>query len=259
MTLTILLAAAVLVPFLFWVLKGARPKIGAGPRQFHAHRWGFFRRYSVDSASLWPSLILGGIAVAQLAEAHQLGTSVIAGGFFLGFTCGVLSRIGADAVVHWLLAFVCLAGSITEIWELGGRYPDQPVYPYVLLVLLTACFLVGAARGGIANLVSPRRAQVYFAIVDVVLFLVSPGNVPLYYLDPGPRALYLVVAFGACFLLGFVNVGIAVGLMAAGSAVTNFVLTNGASWTDPTALVLALVGARVALLGRSAFATGVRR
>ncbi|HEY3511040.1 hypothetical protein [Kribbella sp. NPDC051137] len=252
----LVLALVFMVAVMALIMKDAAP--WRGGTRLHARRWSFLRRYD-DDTKLWPSLVLGAIAVGALLEVDQLQGSAAGCGAFLGLLCGLLWRFGLDKPGGIILAGICLAGSSADIAELGETHPANRLYPYVLLGLLTACYLGGAVFGGVRNLLSARRAQAYFAIVDVVVFMVSPGGADLYSLGLWRHLGYLAVTCLTCAALGFVDVGIVVVLMAAAAAVTNFVLSSGSSLDTPLAIIAALVAARVALYRRRSSNSGVAR
>ncbi|WP_432874600.1 hypothetical protein ACQPYH_22470 [Kribbella sp. CA-245084] len=254
MTAEIVLALLWMLGIMAWVIRGSRPLRGG--QELHARTWSFLRRY--EDRSLWPSLILGALALGTLFDDGRLGNSVFVAGVVLGLFCGWLWRPDTVGLVDSGLAFICAMATLSTIAEFADGPPGTIGYRYLMLGLLSACYLFGALRGGHSRLISARRFQVYFAIVDIVAFMASPGGADLRDVELWRQFTYLGVTCVACFLLGLFDVDIVVVLMAAAVTVTDVALTVNESWNKPLVAMLALVVAGFVRLRKSS-TSGVSR
>jgi len=237
-----LVSFVVVAVFLLFMIRLARPS--RGDTTLHAHRFSFLGRYD-DSRSIWPSLIIGALAVGTLVSFGTLSGGGLTAGVIVGLGCALAWSLGAELVAQLVLAYVSLWAAVDELrslsqlvdssWALGAKST------YLLLIVLSACYLGGMVVGGVRSALSPRRLLIYFAMVDVLVFLVSPGGVQVYQLDPSSIVIYIVVTAVSAFLLGLIPAAIVTALAAAGVALTNLVLDHAALGGRVTVLVAALV------------------
>ena len=217
----ILLAAVIGICLL--IISGSRPR--RGETTLHARHFSFLRRYA--DRSLWPSLIVGAIAAGTLTAAGAIDAGGIGVGLVLGLTCAVLWRLRLRLVTEWGLALISLAAAIVDVIGINTMPVSAATerwYGYLLLSLLTSCYIFGLFRSGIVSALSPRRILIYFAAADVVVFMVSPAGAQIPSL-PLPRQLvYVAVTCAVAFLLGALSVDIITVLAAASVTVTALLL-----------------------------------
>jgi hypothetical protein len=217
----ILLAAVIGICLL--IISGSRPR--RGEKTLHARHFTFLRRYA--DRSLWPSLIVGAIAAGTLTAAGAIDAGEIGVGLILGLTCAVLWRLGLRVVTEWSLALISLAAAIVDVIALSAMPTSAATerwYGYLLLGLLTSCYIYGLFRSGIVSALSPRRILIYFAAVDVLVFMVSPAGAQIFSLPLLRQVLYIAVTCAVAFLLGALSVDIITVLAAASITVAAVIL-----------------------------------
>jgi hypothetical protein len=236
----VLLAA--MVGIMTLMLRGARPRRHG--TVLHAHTLTFLRRY--EDTSLWPSLITGALAVGTLLEAGSNGGAALGAGISLGLFCVVFwSSMGS--LVNVVLAVICVFATLVDIWNLQYADGDWPsiVFAYFLLAVLTYCYFGGAVIAGHHGWISARRALVYFCVVDIVLFMTSPGGAQVYTLEPRDRWIYLAVTCAACVVFGALDIDFVVVLAASAMTVTAALITPAGIGEKAEVLIAAVVAAFV--------------
>jgi hypothetical protein len=122
---------------------------------------------------------------------------------------------------------ISLAAAIVDVTGISAIPVSEATerwYGYLLRNLVRAAYICGLFRSSIDSALSPRRILIYFAAVDVAVFMVTPAGAQISNL-PLPRQLvYVAVACAVAFLLGALSLDIITVLAAASVTVGAVIL-----------------------------------
>lgn len=249
------ITAAVVVGFLLLMIRSARPR-----RRTRSGQSGRTRAHVFDSLSryregLWSALILGTLALhSVLSWSPFRGMPIDAAAASLGIMCAICTVLGPpgirlrELVLGTLGAFAATAGAYSFLREPDPVAAELALaYRAALMVLLTACFVLGSLRIRLWRTLNPAKGLVLFAIMDIVTFMAGPGGARLYELTPTRHWFYLGVVCVTSFLLGLGALEIVIALAAAAVGLVAFFF-DGTPATGVIMVVCALVPAAAIIL-----------
>lgn len=160
----------------------------------------------------------------------------------------VVDALGVTAALLTGVGFVLQPGTAVFL--------DSAVFRAALMLLILACFIVGALIGVILGrslrifALGRGRGLAFFAVVDLATFLAGPTGVDLLELEPRRFYLYLAVAAGFAALVGVLAGPFTLFVLGAALALTELLVPASGVVTDPAAggTPTFLVGATLAYL-----------
>jgi hypothetical protein len=231
----ILVVLAAMLVVMFLVLGGAPGRLGRPPA-------GLATRRSDPSGTPLALLMLGPLAVLTLVGDPESGGTQL--GAVLGILIGCSAPFApARALVTTLLGVAgVLAAFVAALAFVRGEGSDLGVVGRAALMLLViACFTLGALVGNRASALKGGRGLALFALVDVSTFVAGPVGADLFGLDPARFAVYFVVACVAGVALGWAASEVTLGLSAVAVAVAGLGLTGVGSGGQLSAQMMAVV------------------
>lgn len=208
-----LISIAGLAGILLFILGGMRSGHGAA-KSFRG-----FSRYRDPKP--WAAALLGGLAVAAIAQTLSGPAEAFAAlALFVGAACGLSD--GSKGILSWAVGLVGAVAAVCASYEfLAGSGPDFGLHLTLVAGLGIVFTFLGIFRR------QPHRGLAWFAIVEIMAFLLSPLGGSL--LD-----LPAVAAYG--------SLAVTIGVVVALALMAQAALTLFAAGVALTAIPLAAMG-----------------
>ncbi|MFI8774647.1 hypothetical protein ACIGKQ_21145 [Gordonia sp. NPDC062954] len=218
-----LIGALVVFAFLagiFMVMfRGVGGRVGRPPK-------GVLTRLRPADEIRWAAAALGGLAIGGFVARFVPDTDTVAG-IVLGVVIGAMMAppvIGRHVVAVVGIAVFVIALVEAYLFIAGdGHYDSLSIaYRVVVMTTILAAYTLGVVVFGRRSAISGPRGYALFALVDVTTFLAAPAGRDALALGVVNNFIYLLIACGAAFVVGWASSEYILSVLAMAVAITTW-------------------------------------